>query len=113
MRTGLLLVVTGLLGVSSAIAQVQGLRLQPGYIYRVRCEGRLLVSAVGNEGLLRLEALPKELGCGAVLKPLHSTGRTNLILETSAGTVIRTVEISAQSHERPEALEIDLSRRVQ
>ncbi len=70
------------------------LHLQPGFVYRLRCDGRLLVSAVGNDQLLRLDALPRELGCGAVLKPLQASGKTNLILETSAGTIIRAVEIS-------------------
>jgi hypothetical protein len=78
---------------SKSHSHSETLSLHSGYIYRLRCEGRLLVSAVGNEQLLRLDALPRELGCGAVLKPLQSQGRTNLILETSAGTVIRTVEI--------------------
>lgn len=83
-----------LLGSASAFAS-EGIRLHPGYIVKVHCEGRLLVSAVGNDSLVRLEALPKELGCGVLLKPLAPAGRTNLILETSAGTLNRTVEIQA------------------
>jgi hypothetical protein len=68
-------------------------RLYPGYVTRVQCEGRLLVSAVGNDSLVRLEALPKELGCGVLLKPVSTSGRTNLILETSTGTIERVIEI--------------------
>ena len=71
--------------------------LIPGYLTKVQCEGRLLVSAIGNESLVRLEALPKELGCGVLLKAMVEQGRTNLILETSAGTIQRLVEISPSS----------------
>lgn len=82
--------------VAVAIAALaQSLRLYPGYVTRVECSGRLLVSAVGNEALVRLEALPKELGCGVLLKPLSASGRTNLILETSSGTIERVVEVGA------------------
>jgi hypothetical protein len=75
-------------------ADVQVLRLYPGYVTRIQCQGRLLMSAVGNDALLRLEALPKELGCGAILKPVASVGRTNLILESSTGTIQRVLEIA-------------------
>lgn len=85
-----------LLALFAGVARASTLQLQPGYVYRLRCEGRLLVSAVGNEQLLRLDALPRELGCGAVLKALQPAGRTNLILETSVGTIIRTVEVSSK-----------------
>ena len=112
------LIVT-LLGISGLIssaalgarAPITGLRLAYGYVYRVRCDGRLLVSAVGNESLIRLDALPRELGCGAVLKPLQSSGKTNLIFETSAGTVIRAVEIVSRL-EGGAGLEIDLTGRA-
>ncbi|MBU6154133.1 MAG: hypothetical protein KGP28_07510 [Bdellovibrionales bacterium] len=69
------------------------LRLKFGYVEKLSCKGKLFVSAVGNEALVHLEALPKELGCGVILKPLQRSGKTNLILETSTGTVIRTVEV--------------------
>lgn len=69
------------------------IRLFPGYVTRVQCEGKLLLSAVGNENFVRLEALPKELGCGVLLKPLSGAGRTNLILETSTGTIERVIEV--------------------
>jgi hypothetical protein len=93
----------------SSFAAEEPLHLQPGYVYRLRCDGRLLISAVGSEHVLRLEALPKELGCGAILKPLQASGRSNIILETSTGTIVRTVEISQRSvHPK---LEIFLSSR--
>jgi len=68
-------------------------RLYSGFISKIRCEGRLLVSAIGNDTLVRLEPLPKELGCGVLLKPTSERGRTNLVLKTSAGTVKRIVLI--------------------
>lgn len=83
------------------------IRLFPGYLTKIRCEGRLLVSAVGNEGLIRLEALPKELGCGVLLKPVGQSGKTNLILETSAGTIERVVTVEGSSGLSPQARELD------
>jgi len=80
--------------------------LYPGYLTRVRCEGRLLISAVGNEELVRLEALPKELGCGALLKPRAQSGQTNFFLETSTGTIARRVEISPHLPTASEPFEI-------
>ncbi|MCC7441303.1 MAG: hypothetical protein IT285_06710 [Bdellovibrionales bacterium] len=77
----------------SSADTVPAIRLYPGYVKRVRCEGRLLVSSVGSDTLVRLEALPKELGCAVLLKPLTQSGRTNLILETSTGTIERILEI--------------------
>jgi hypothetical protein len=68
--------------------------LYPGFVTKIQCEGRLLVSAIGNDSLVQLEALPKELGCGAILKPLaRSPGKTNLLLETSTGTIDQEIEI--------------------
>ena len=83
------------------------IRLHAGYVTRIQCEGRLLLSAVGSEGLVRLEAVPKELGCAVLLKPVARAGRTNLILETSAGTIERIVEVHA-GEPSPGALSISL-----
>lgn len=69
------------------------IKIYPGYVSKIHCEGRLLVSAVGNDSMVRLEALPKDLGCGVLLKPLVSAGQTNLILETTGGTVERLIEV--------------------
>ena len=55
---------------------------------------RLLISAVGDEQLVELSALPRELGCGVLLKPKVDRGKTNLILETTSGTVNQVVEIT-------------------
>ena len=72
------------------------IRLYPGFVTKIQCEGRLLVSAIGNDAWVQLEALPKELGCGVILKPTgKGVGRTNLLLETSTGTIDREVEIEA------------------
>lgn len=67
--------------------------LNAGYITKVRCEGRILISAVGEPGLVALEALPANVGCGVLLKPLAKSGRTNLVLETTTGSVGLLVEI--------------------
>ena len=70
------------------------IKLHPGFIYKFKCEGRLLVSAVGNDSLLRIEALPKESGCAVLVKPKATRGITNIYLETSSGTVTRVLEVS-------------------
>ena len=100
----------GFWGVNALSAPSPVLKLWPGYVYRLRCEGRLLVSAVGNEALLQLEALPKELGCGAILKPLAPSGRSNILLETSTGSIARSVEIARTGSEP--TLEIRLGSEV-
>jgi hypothetical protein len=70
-------------------------RVFPGFVTKVQCEGKLLVSAVGNDLLVQLEALPKELGCGVILKPTgRATGKTNLLLETSTGTIDQELEVT-------------------
>ena len=69
--------------------------LYAGYITKIRCEGKLLISAVGSPELVALEALPPHVGCGVLVKPLQKTGRTNLALETSIGSVNLLVEIAA------------------
>ena len=69
------------------IAPLLTILLTFGYVKKIPCEGRLYISVIGNSKLVQLEALPKELGCGVVLKPLATSGRTNLILETSTGTI--------------------------
>jgi len=82
--------------------------LSPGFLTKVICEGRLLVSAIGNESLVELQALPKELGCAVLLKPKARSGVTNLFLETSSGSVSRWVEIS--SGRKPDQFEVELKQ---
>ena len=81
-------------------------KLYPGFITKVRCEGKLYVSAIGNDTAVHLEALPKELGCGVLLKPISGNTRTNLILETSTGTVRRLVIVVSTS-EIPRSTELE------
>jgi len=77
-----------------AWAEQSPVKLYPGFVVKVQCEGKLLVSAVGNDAWITLEALPKELGCGVILKPTgRGLGKSNLLLETSTGTIDREVEI--------------------
>lgn len=88
---GILIAPIGALAASGA-ADV--LKLKVGFVTKLACEGRLFVSAVGNDRLVSLEALPKELGCAVMLKPIGGVGETNLILETSSGTVKMNLIVS-------------------
>jgi hypothetical protein len=90
------------------------LKLYPGFVTKLQCEGRLLVSAVGDDNLVHLEPLPKELGCGVLLKPLigahHESRSTNLLLETSTGTIRRMISIAGPS-ETPKSQELNRSSK--
>ena len=88
-----------------ALAGSTDITLYTGFVSKVRCEGRLMVSAVGDSTLVQLQALPKEMGCAVLLKPLGSTGKTNLILETSTGSITRIVRISSVVPDRSGRLE--------
>lgn len=72
-------------------------KIAQGYVYKFRCEGRLLVSAVGDERLVRLEALPREIGCGAIVKSVSGLGITNIIFETTQGSFSRVIQITSHS----------------
>ncbi len=98
-----LLLVLTLLSTAYAADRIS---LYPGYVTKIHCDGRLLVSAVGNDALVRLDALPKELGCGVLLKPVVSGGYSNLILETSAGTISTLIEIEPKA-KPPKASELE------
>jgi hypothetical protein len=78
-----------------------------GYVTKLSCKGRLLISAIGDERLLELSALPKEIGCGVLLRPKQPGGHTNLILETSGGTIHRLLSVSKQA---PQKSEIELEK---
>jgi hypothetical protein len=71
----------------------QNIFIWAGYVTKIRCEGKLLISAIGEQGLFTLEALPQNIGCGVLLKPLAKSGRTNLVLETSTGSINVLLEI--------------------
>ncbi len=83
------------------------IRLFPGYISKISCDGKLVLSAVGNESMVRLEPLPSTLGCAVLIKPSTTSGRTNIILETSAGSIKATLDIRVGSPQ-PSDLEIRL-----
>jgi hypothetical protein len=102
MKTNLIYLFGVLLGPYSAAAAAPpgALTLQVGMLLKVNCKGRLQVSAVGDDRRLQVEALPKQLGCAVILKPLRP-GRTNLILETSAESLMRNVVIKAGSEPKP------------
>jgi len=82
--------------------------LYPGFVTKVQCRGKVLVSAVGNESLVRLEPLPNEMGCGVILKAKARSGTTNLILETSTGTHRPMIEIRPNAKPSPADLLLDL-----
>jgi hypothetical protein len=84
------------MGVNCAWSAEDILKLKVGFVHKISCNGKLYVSAVGNDGLVRLEALPKELGCAVILKPTGLIGTTNLIMETSTGTIEKMVEITSR-----------------
>ena len=87
------LVLITLLGLTARASTPPTLILYSGLVTKVRCEGKLLISAIGEPNLVALDALPANVGCGVLLKPLAKQGRTNLILETSTGTIATLVEI--------------------
>lgn len=89
MKVLLLLLLAG----SSFAATTNPIVLYAGYLTKLRCEGKLLISAVGDPKLLVLEALPAQVGCGVLIKPLARTGRTNLALETTTGSISIILEI--------------------
>ena len=79
----------------------QPITLYPGFVTKIRCQGRLLVSAVGNEELVERSALPSEIGCGLILKPGSKSGQTNLIIETTTGSVSRTLVVTHSGSIQP------------
>jgi hypothetical protein len=88
-----------ILALSSALASgsveaAATLSLRKGFLKKVECKGRLYASGVGDDAVVEMEVLPPNLGCGVILKPI-TTGHTNLILETSTGTLERTISVTA------------------
>lgn len=88
-------------GVSDAV------QLYFGYVTRLECIGNLKLTAIGDSKLVQLEALPKDQSCGVLLKPLAPSGRTNLLLESSAGSVLKILEISKEES-RPRSQDLRL-----
>jgi hypothetical protein len=82
-------------GLSSLSAQAKStLILKKGFLKKVECKGRLYASGVGDEEIVELDVLPSNLGCGVILKPV-ARGATNLILETSTGTIEKNITVTA------------------
>ena len=98
---------------SAARAETQNLAVFYGFVTKVSCEGRVLASAVGSDQLVQLEPLPQAIGCGVVLKPVSKSGSTNLILETSSGTVHRTISVVDPQGRVPKASDLMISVRAQ
>jgi hypothetical protein len=98
-----------LASVASASSQPKKISLYYGYLTKLRCKGKLFISAFGNEALVRRSALPQELGCGVYAQPLTKNGQTNLFLETSTGTLHRVVEnVPGERLKSTSDLEIEL-----
>ncbi|MEK6578731.1 MAG: hypothetical protein AABZ55_05845 [Bdellovibrionota bacterium] len=98
-----------ILFIAQTVLADEAVKLYPGFITKIRCEGKLLVSAIGSPEHVKLEALPKELGCGVLLQPLRSSFKTNLFLETSTGSITRLIEtINTKTTPRTSALEYHL-----
>lgn len=94
--TGLSVAVT-LLGVTLTSVKAEAsptIVLKAGFLKKISCKGRLYAHGVGDEGIVELEPLPFNLGCGAILRPVKA-GSTNMILETSTGTLERTLVVRA------------------
>lgn len=71
------------------------LHLKQGFLKKVECKGRLYASGVGDETVVEMEALPSNIGCGVILKPMKA-GFTNLILETSTGTIEKNLTVASR-----------------
>ena len=94
-------------------AETQNLSVFYGFVTKIHCEGRVLASAIGNDQLVQLEPMPNAIGCGVVLKPVSKSGSTNIILETSSGTVHRTISIIDPQGRMPKAADLMISARAQ
>lgn len=105
-----MIAILGWLALSALAEEAPLVRLHPGYVTKITCPGRLLASAVGSDHAVKLEALPKELGCSVLLKPLSTLGRTNLLLETTAGSFTRILEVSP-SGQRPTSRDLLIDLR--
>ena len=64
-------------------ASSKNLTLYKGYVSRLNCRGKLLISSIGNEALATMAPVPGEYGCTVFIKPLESAGTTNLLKEDS------------------------------
>lgn len=81
--------------------------MKVGMLQKVSCKGRLQVSAVGDEKKVQIEALPKSMGCAVILRPRRA-GRTNLLLETSAQSILKPIHILPEGAIRTPAVREEL-----
>jgi hypothetical protein len=96
---------TAMILFASVARAAEVIPLYPGFLTRDRCHGRLKLSAVGDESLVERQALPATSECGVILRPLGKTGRTDLLLETTTGSVHRILEIQSSGPTSAGALE--------
>jgi hypothetical protein len=89
----------------AAASESQAVALYSGYLTQVHCQGRLLISSVGNPALVRKEAYSKEVGCGVLLSPQAAQGRTDLLLKTSTGDQHLILEVHS---DRPQAAALEI-----
>lgn len=95
----------GIFALSARAEAAENVNLAFGFVTKLSCRGRLLISAIGDDRLFELSALPKEIGCGVLLRPKQSSGHTNLILETTGGTIHRLLTISKSAQKTQIELE--------
>ena len=107
-----LLLVCAALSQASARAEMQNLSVFHGFVTKIRCDGRILAKSGGSDQLLQVEPLPQALGCGVFVRPLSKSGSTNLILETSAGTIHRIISIIDTQGRVPKESELVVSARA-
>ena len=67
----------------SNLSNASDLTLYFGFVTKVKCQGKLSASVIGNDALVKFEPMPSELGCGGFLKPLQQKGQTNFFIETN------------------------------
>jgi hypothetical protein len=81
-----------------------------GYKTQIHCRGTLYISAIGNDNLVKKEAFPEKMReCGIILSPLQASGRTDLLLKTSAGDFHPILEIRNAQQPKASDLEVYLS----
>jgi len=91
--------ITLICGLSALGSEMPPVRLYLGFVTRVQCVGSLKSSALGDPMLVQVEALPREMGCGLLLKPKKS-GRSNLIVITGSGNTHRIIEVESAERGR-------------
>lgn len=111
-KTAAALIAFTLINPTPLIAANESIQLYRGFITKIKCDGKLIASSIGDDRLVELEPLPGELGCAVLLRPKLDSGTTNLILETSTGSELRILQVStSKSTPSLKSLEISLRSR--